>query len=226
MENSFYYSKKNEDRIEQGDIFLFLPILSIDSNLVNTINPVNGDFSYKEVDLNNYTPSDDNILKNIVVNMELKPGIVITQNCDVLRSDYVSFCEIKKLIDIEKDLQKMTSEKRKLNYYTENYSHKEKYFYLPEEDDVFEEKMAIDFSRIYQIKRETLENMLNKRVRSLGEIPLEHLKVKVGNYFKRFAYDKWYLLKKEEFNSYYKLKKDGGMPECELNLIRPYPWQV
>ena len=87
MMDKFYYNKDNE-KIEQGDIFIFLPILNINSNLVQTINPVNDDFSYKEIPLDSYVPSDDNILKNVVVDVELKPGIFITQNCDFLRSDY------------------------------------------------------------------------------------------------------------------------------------------
>jgi hypothetical protein len=84
--------------------------------------------------------------------------------------------------------------------------------------------MAVDFSSIYQIKREVLTQLLQKRKCKLGEIPLEHFRSKISDYFKRFAYDGWYVLDKDEFQLYYDEQKKS-LPLEELSYINRYPWQ-
>lgn len=224
MSKNFYWQKDLSNKIEQADIFLDLPFLDIISVKVQAIEAKDGEFKYKEIDLDDYSPPDDgSILNNVIANLELKPGIVISQNCDNLRRDHISFCEIKNLSKIENNFVQMQPGKR-IKYLTKEYKHKETYFYLPEEDGIFEDKMAVDFSRIYQIQRVVLEKILKKRIASLSEIPLEHFRIKIANYFKRYAYDSWYVLRKEEYISYYE-KHKGDLPDCELKLIKPYPWQ-
>ncbi|MCD6556427.1 MAG: hypothetical protein J7K64_04465 [Bacteroidales bacterium] len=225
MEDVFYYSKNKSISLGQGDIFSYLPFFNINSSIVDVIFPGDEEPVYKETDLAEYVPSDSGVLKNVVTDVILKPGIVITQNCDVLRSDYISFCEIGRFDDIETSLNEKTSELNKLLFLTKKYAHQEKYFYLQDDDRFFSDRMAVDFSRIYQIKRTLLEKMINKRIASLGKIPLEHFRVKISNYFKRFAYDGWYMLNKDEFEAFYKYKQEKEKRKNELDLIKPFPWQ-
>jgi hypothetical protein len=176
MEISFYYKKKREVQIEQGDIFSNLPFFNINSNIVRFLDPNETDYDRKEINLNEYEPAGDGIIKNVVANLLFKPGIVITQNCDALRSTYISFCEIKKFDDPH--YFERNTELKKIDFLMQKYEHKEKYFYLPEKVEIFEDKMAVDFSRIFQIERVVLEKMIDKRLCSLGKIPLEHFREK------------------------------------------------
>ncbi|EKE21845.1 MAG: hypothetical protein ACD_7C00114G0005 [uncultured bacterium] len=224
MDHNFYNKKKEVDSLEQGDIFNCLPFFNIDSNLIKTIDSADGKLFYKKLDIKNYEASLDGVLRNAVIDIHFKPAILITQNCDVLRSSYISFCEIRKFKDVDGSLDSITSEKRIVEFLTKKYAHQEKYFYLPAEDGVFDDRMAVDFSRIYQIDRTLLEGMKNKRICSLNLVPLEHFRVKIANYFKRFAYNGWYLLNKAEFNVF-KTDKEKECGAGELKLINPYPWQ-
>ncbi len=221
----FYTEVEEKTDLEQGDIFSSLPFLTLDSTLMNEVIPVSdSELSFREIDLKDYVETSDDS-RNIVIKADIQPGIVITQNCDILRSDYVSFCAIRRYTDIEKT-DTSTNQSRKIEFLTKTYANKTKYFYLPKSSAVgFSEKMAVDFSSIHQIKREVLTQLLQKRKCKLGEIPLEHFRSKISDYFKRFAYDGWYVLDKDEFQVYYDDQKKRNTPPEELSLINRYPWQ-
>lgn len=231
MDKNFYKSISLSDALEQGDIFDRLPIFNLDSEILTQMivkesTPGNYDFDSKEIDLKDYVPDETEKIENVISSVLWRPGIIITQNCDVVREDYLSFCEIRKLEDVDKQYAGLTKLDRKVEFLAKKeYKHQYKYFYLLQNQSIFNDnKMVVDFSRIYQVKREIIENLKNKRMIGLSSTPLEHLKIKLSNYFKRFAYDGWYVLNKEEYSVYCDFEKKNKISDEEFKLIKPYPW--
>lgn len=217
MSETFYKRLFNDADIEQGDIFSTLPFLSLDSTSITEV-IADSDLKYKQIDLNSYVQDDSE--KNIVVSAKIGPGIIITQNCDMLRSSYVSYCAIRKYEEVEKSFPSPEKVKKRVDFLTKEYAHKTKYFYLPVENPHgFSERMAVDFSTIHQVKLEVLKGLASKRMGRLSEVPLEHFRSKLGHYFKRFAYDPWYVLNKDELDIY-----KQSIEPLELQLVRSYGW--
>jgi len=228
--SDYYLSVLESQGLGQGDIFKHLPFFDLKSNEVINIVPENTGSVKLSRDLASYVPDQNGELTNVLADIIFRPGIIITQNCDVLRSEYVSFCELRPYTDFEKDFEKQTTDIKKVNFLTKNFRNKDKFFYLLFDESVFQERMAIDFSRIYQIRRELLETMKNKRLAHLGTVPLEHFRIKIANYFKRYAYDEWYILNRSEFGEYYTDKQaqttKGDILQKDLDLIEPFGWQT
>ena len=138
----------------------------------------------------------------------------------MLRSGYISYCAIKKFDEIEKNFSSPKLENQ-VKMLTKEYKERAKYFYLPLiKPNGFSDRMAVDFSCIHQVSVDVIKQLISKRMCGLNEIALEHFKIKLGNYFKRYAYDPWYVLNKEEYNSY--LSK---LEEEEKEITKPYDWQ-
>ena len=67
-----------------------------------------------------------------------------------------------------------------------------------------------------RISRENLEDYINElRKGRLNEIAYEHYRESVAQYFRRYPYDEWYPLNKEELTEYKREKED----------IEPFDWQ-
>jgi hypothetical protein len=220
--DKFYINIKKDDPLAQGDIFDNLIFFNIGSEKVSQAVTDGDDVRIKELELGSYVPDGSNTIKNIIVDGIISKGIIISQNCDAFRTKYISFCQIKPLKEIDNEYNQT---KKTIDYLTRKYRCKEKYFYLPMANFTEEEKMAVDFSRIYQIERTSLEKMKEKRLIRLGEFPMSHFRKKLSNYFERFAYDEWYVLDKSEFDTYKEDRKKEISGE-EENLIKPYPWQA
>jgi len=218
---TFYEGVPSSTNIEQGDIFNNLPFLNLKSTTISEVIPEGNDITYKDFDLTQYVAGDE--IKNVVVAADIQPGIIITQNCDLLRSDFVSFCKIRPYEDVEKENTSPKLNKR-VKFLTENYAHKAKYFYLPPEmPNGFKNKMAVDFSLIHQIKLDLLRQLLSKRKCRLNSLASEHFRVKLAHYFRRFAYNPWYVLTEKNEFEIYREQKDNPK---EQKLIIPYDWNL
>lgn len=227
MSEDFYKTPSTEDDLNQGDIFISLPFVQLESKIVTQM--IESDNELKDIDISSYVPDEDQKTDLVVASIIWKPGIIISQNCDATREEYLSFCEIRKLEDIDKDYAQIIHKtiERKIDYLSrKEYQHQFKYFYLLQDQGIFDgNKMAVDFRRIYQVKKEIIDALKNKRTIKLGGRSLDHFRSKLGNYFKRFAYDGWYVLNKEEYDIFYDNARKK-MKDPELNLIKPYPWHI
>ena len=145
-------------------------------------------------------------------------AVVITQDCDAVRSPDISLCEIRKFYEVDKDMKDATSPKRWVKMITKHARINQKWFYLPPHVDIgFTDRMAVDFRTVIRIDREDIENMRrDHRVAKLNDTALSHFRERVGEFFRRYPYDEWYPLTKPELDEYTK-----GSPEP----IKPYPWQ-
>lgn len=223
MVNSIYNEVNEKSLIKQGDIFLNLPFVLIKDSKISTFE--NDPSKGVDKDLGEHTYKDD-IDTTILVNMKVLPGIIISQNCDILRNKCLSFCAIRLLEEVDGTYKHDYSQKsdmniKKIDYFTKKYKFQEKYFYLPSDDSVLPKKMAVDFSTIFQIKTEVVKQLIKGRKLTLNNIALLHFRQKISNYFMRFVYDPWYPLNKDEFEAYFNNIKD----DSEKDIIEPYDWQ-
>lgn len=78
-----------------------------------------------------------------------------------------------------------------------------RWFYLPEDPGFdFTSRMAADFSLLLRARRLDLERLIELRVARLNELAYQHFRETLAQYFRRYPYDEWYPLTKEEFEEY------------------------
>lgn len=92
-----------------------------------------------------------------------------------------------------------------------------RYFYLPPDPAIgFGERMAADFRVIIRVPREDLLNLRHYRLGRLNNVAYEHFRESLAQYFRRYPYNEWYPLTREEVDEYSK--------GCEES-IEKYEWQ-
>lgn len=224
--DSFYIEATKGEEIEQGDIFLGLPFFEMDSSEIYRMKE-SSERVYKPIrtNLEDIDFKEESEVTNMLINAKIRPSIVITQNCDLDRADgYISYCAIRKYADFDKTQLKTPLSGKQLNTIVRQSDEQRKYFYLPQEDNDFPDRMAVDFSLIGHIKKDVAKRLIEKRKFRLNDLALEHFKVKLSFYFKKYAYNRWYVLDKDEFAEYYNHCSKSDSPE-ELSGISPFPWQ-
>ncbi|GAB6393641.1 MAG: hypothetical protein MdMp014T_3014 [Treponematales bacterium] len=196
--------------IRQGDIFFGVPRvdLSLDKMLVCDAQGEKR-FDWQELVRVNNTP--DVILPVTIVN-----AIVITQDCDAARSPNLTLCEIRNFRNVEKKSEKTNSPKGWISILTQHARINQKWFYLPPDETIgFDDKMGVDFLLTLSLRRVDLERLRCLRRGRLNDVANEHFRERLGEFFRRYAYNEWYPLDTTEFTSYQK-----DYPDAE-----PYPWQ-
>jgi hypothetical protein len=161
--------------------------------------------------------STDQSEKSIVLPIKPAWGIVATQDCDAQRSPVISFF----LIDLFHVVTRLTTPKTPnswKNMITTRSRLNLSWFYLPNDDNVgFSDRMAINFHVMFQIGQKFLENNRNElRKARLCDVAYQHYRERIAQYFRRYPYDEWYPLTKEEFQKY-----------CESKNMEfePFEWQ-
>lgn len=146
-------------------------------------------------------------------------AIIITQDCDALRSPDIALCEIGEFssvlrVDTPSDLRRWVSLITRQTHFNL------KWFYLPPWDEIgFRERMAVDFQSIIRASRDDLEGLRGEfRVGRLNDVAIEHFRERVGEFFRRYAYNEWYPFNKQEFEEY-----KGKHPSAVD--IQPYDYQ-
>lgn len=202
----------NDEPIRQGDIFQRIPRIDLDLSQLPVV--INGK-TYADDWLNS---SSNNDLIQAVVGVRSVTAIVITQDCDAVRIDDIALCEIASFKEVEGLAKDANKPKAYMSLITKQSRLNLKWFYLPPDSKIgFKEKMAVDFQTVIPASRSYLEkNASTLRLGRLNEIASEHFREKLSEFYRRFAYDEWYPLDKEELNEY---KKDKPGP------IIPFPWQ-
>ena len=64
--------------------------------------------------------------------------------------------------------------------------------------------MAVDFRSVFSLDREDLTRFEAHRVGRLNPVATEHFREKLAEFFRRYPYDPWYPLSREEFEIYLK----------------------
>lgn len=197
-----YDEVKSDRQIRQGDIFRRIP--KLESMPLSKL-------SIKEEDGTDSETSWDKIVSsNKEVTMTLLPlqitdGIVITQDCDAERSKFICLAEIKTLAEVANFDPKNQLLENLVNNLTRKFKETVKFFYLPPGGLLnYSERMAADFRSLIILPREDLQNFIAYRSGALNEVASEHFRETIAQYFRRYPYNEWYLLSKDEVDAYEK----------------------
>jgi hypothetical protein len=210
-----YESPEPGQPIRQGDIFKCVPRLTLRLDEFQVLE----DFGVRPAkwleEVERGIPRD----ARAVVGFRAVNAIVITQDCDAFRSPSLALCEIDRFQEVEtssKDTTKPTAWMGKL---TRQARINQKWYYLPPCDDLgFDGKMAVDFRKILLVDRDGLESMTPTcRLARLNHDAYLHFRERLSEFFRRYPYNEWYALDKEELEAYEK--------EHKVTVVR-YPWQT
>jgi hypothetical protein len=185
-----YDAVSEVDPIRQGDIFLDIPFFRFNLEKIPVF-----------VTSGNLAPLQWSDITNdeveILASLEKADGIVLSQDCDCLRSHSISFMRI---IKWDKSCE---SEKNWMNSIVELNTKKIDNFYLPINEELgLNERKIIEFATIFQLDRETLKSLKNFRRCRLNQEALEHFRWKIAHYFRRYSYDEYYPLTASEMDAY------------------------
>jgi hypothetical protein len=207
-----YETVKLDDPIVQGDIFRDVP--RVDLSLA-TMAVVDSD---GQRELSWIDAIDEGSSSPITAVLPIKPvtGIVITQDCDNERGEYLCLSEMEDfLISIGQD-SPPTNPKKWQSLVTKHLRANPRLFYLPAESGFgLEKRMAADFRVVLRVPRVDLESMKSRRICTLNHVAKEHFRESLAHFFRRYALNEWYPLTKEEFDAYSEKAPDSA----------PYPWQ-
>jgi len=205
----YCYPSQNTE-IKQGDIFVGLPWFDFSMDKIKILNS-------KEVnDVNWSDVVGTNEAVDALLTVRPVTAIVANQDCDNIRAKYITLCAILPFDEVfskktgtitQRDFIKVTTKHDRINL---------KWFYLPNDNKIgFTQKMAVDFFATIRVQRVELEQLRNFRKGTLNDTAGEHFREKLSEFYRRYPYNEWYPLDKDEFLIY---KKDH--PEA-----KPYSWQ-
>ena len=63
-------------------------------------------------------------------------------------------------------------------------------------------RSAVDFRVVLPVPRLDLESMRDLRIARLNQVAREHFREALSHFFRRYAFNEWYPLNREEFNAY------------------------
>jgi hypothetical protein len=128
-------------------------------------------------------------------------AILITQTCDAAHAEALSFCEIGLFSEVAPGLEGARLEKF-VKAVTKQAKDDQRWFYLPPGEIGFTERMAVDFRSVFSLDRDDLARFESHRVGRLTDVAAEHFREKLAEFFRRYPYDPWYPLTREEFEIY------------------------
>jgi hypothetical protein len=154
-----------------------------------------------------------------VVGMRAVPAIVITQDCDAVRSPDIAMCEITEFRKVEGKYKDLADDSPKWpGAITQHCRINQKWFYLPKCPEIgFTERMGVDFRSVLRIGRPDLDALRSQlRIGRLNDVAVSHFRERVAEFFRRYAYDEWYPLTRLELEEYKRTKPEP---------VEPFPWQ-
>ncbi len=210
-----YRKPSLDDPIRQGDIFRNIPRVDFSLSSLPVID--NGgahQANWRDI-LSDIAHSEP---ITAVLSMQPVYGIVITQNCDTVRGEFICLCQVDDFLTAINQKQSPPKNVKAWQSLIVRLARTNlRWFYLPPDSEMgIVDRMAADFRVVLRIPRIDLENMQDLRIASLNDIAAEHFRETLGQFFRRYAYNEWYPLDREEFQSY-----GQGSPE----QVEPYPWQ-
>jgi len=206
-----YESAGGDEPIRQGDIFSNIPRVDLSFATMAILDgEEQRETAWKDAVADSPSP--------VVAVLPVKPvtGIVITQDCDTVRGEYICLAEVadfatatgKTVPTSAKKWQSLIKQHAKTNL---------RWFYLPAATDFgIAARMAADFRVLIRVPLGDLEKHREFRLCRLKTVAREHFRESLAQFFRRYPYNEWYPLTKEEFQAY-----SEDSPES----VQPYPWQ-
>lgn len=210
-----YESVSTTDAIQQGDIFCNIPRVEFTLSSLPVIDDKDAlkKTTWREVLLSKRSEPVAAVLAVTPVT-----AIVITQNCDAVRGQGLSLCQVDNYLKVTGKESAIPKDAKKWqSLIVQTSQQNPRVFYLPEDTRFnLTEKSAVDFRVVLPVPRLDLENMRDHRVARLNPIAREHFRESLSHFFRRYAFNPWYPLTPEEFKSY-QAQVDEPIP--------PYDWQ-
>lgn len=204
-----YEPLDDTDPIRQGDIFVDLPRVDISMARVMRVDEdgIGDAQSWESI-------SQDSL--SAVLPIKRVPGIVISQDCDNERAPDISFCEVAAFKIVEPRAAQTVKPGKWMSLITQHARINLKWFYLPPEAGLFADKMAVDFRSVFRLSSDDVRNYINLRKKRLQKVARAHFRERLAEFFRRYPYDEWYPLNKEEFDQY---RNEKGSD------VKAFPWQ-
>ncbi len=197
--------------IRQGDIFQRLPRVDIS---METIPVLGKDDTVRRAAWSELMESND--LTTVIAAVRPVAAIVATQDCDATRATDITLCEICRFTEVYPGAKETKSAKGWTSIITQHARVNLKWFYLPLDKQLgFNEKMAVNFMATLRLNREELEKIRCNRIGRLNDEAESHFRERISEFFRRYPYDEWYALTKDEFAVY-----ANNYPNTQ-----PRPWQ-
>lgn len=197
--------------LRQGDIFFGLPRIDLSLQEVLLVE-ADGERIAQWEDLARQSRP-----VNIIVPVRPVAAIVATQDCDTVHSRDITLCEIREFRDVERKSKDTSAPKKWKDIITQHARINQKWFYLPPDEKIgFTDKMAVDFLVTLRVPRADLESLRSLRKGRLNGIADEHFRERIAEFFRRYPYDEWYPLNKEELDAYL----------AEYPDAKPFQWQA
>lgn len=216
MSDMIYDSVEKDAPIRQGDLFKYIPKLEISLDALSVLG------EDEKITVRSWEAIiSDGVEGDISLVAAVRPvlAIVITQDCDTVRSPEISLCQIDPFRVVEGKAKETSAPGSWVKLITQHCRINQKWYYLPISDEQgFTEKMAVDFRTVIRVNRDDLEKMKpSHRTGRLNGTANSHFRERVGEFFRRYPYDEWYPLNKDELEAYRRNK--GGA------AIKGYSWQ-
>lgn len=206
-----YESTEVDAPIRQGDIFLGLPRVEVSLGRLAVLET---DGSIAERDWRDIAVQQHEV--TAVLPLRPVAAIVATQDCDAVRAQDITLCEIRPFRQVERKSLQTTAPKKWKDLLTQHARINQKWFYLPPDNAIgFNDKMAVDFMVTLRVPRVELEALRDLRKGRLNSVADEHFRERIAEFFRRYPYDEWYPLNPQELKAYL-----DEYPETQ-----PYPWQ-
>lgn len=200
--------------IQQGDIFVSVPRCDVD--FARFLHLAEEDETEPRDWLELSPPPGTEV--QAVVGFRAVPALVITPDCDAVRSDFLTLCEIVPLTSINPSFGTVKHPKNWVPLFQRQLVQSQNWFYLPELAELGGKKMAVDFRQTIRIARLDAERFKPRlRTRHLSDLGRENLRHRLGEYIGGFASDEWYPFNQEEFATYNEIY--GG-------TVKPFPGQM
>lgn len=214
-----YAQVNDSEPLSQGDIFRAVPSVRVSLQNMSCVND-DGEDTVEQWE--NLVQRGDS--PNCLFDVVSVPAIVLTPDCDALRSELITLAEVKKFVEVEGKAKDITSPEKLMRIITQHARINQKWFYLPEDRNdpfclVFPQKMGVDFRSVISLPRADLEGIRSLRIGRLVTPAIEHFRERIAEFYRRYPYNEWYPLDDKEFEKYRQDKhNDPG--------IEAYPWQI
>jgi hypothetical protein len=195
-----YEAVGSGEPIQQGDIFRNIPRVDFSLSTLAIIDKDDQTIETTWRDI--ITLNRDEPISAILA---VKPvtAIVITQNCDAARGQTLSLCQIEDYLDATNQTSPPKTPKAWQSLLMRMSRQNPRFFYLPTDARFgLDSRSAVDFRIVLPVPRLDLESMRELRIARLNQVACEHFREMLSNFFRRYAFNEWYPLTREEFNVY------------------------
>jgi hypothetical protein len=205
-----YETAAPDEPIRQGDIFRHIP--RVDASLGNLA--VIEDEETREASWRDFGMGST---VTAVLPIKSVFGIVLTQDCDARRGEYLCLCQIDPFLEVLGQSAPPSNPKKWQHLIINQAKTNNRLFYLPSDERIgLTERMVADFRIVIRISRVDLEDLRHNRIARLNEVALSHFRESFSHFFRRYAYNEWYPLTRDEYNAYAAACGEG---------TEPYTWQ-